>query len=401
MTLAALAALLCLIGLVQALAGAALVARFGAGAARQALGAARPAVTVLKPLHGDEPLLEQALASVCAQDYPDYQVVFGVDDRADQALSAVRRVQARFPTTDIAVVCNPTSHGANSKVGNLINMLPAAKHDVLAIADSDLHAAPDYLARLADALAAPGTGLVTTIYAGLPASTRLAARLAAMQITHIFLPGALLARATGRQDCLGATMLLRRDTLARVGGLEALVDHLADDQVLGRRVQALGLAVRLAHTVPATTVPETTISAAWRHELRWARTIRALVPGPFAASVLQYPLFWALLAIPLSVGALWSCGLFLFAWIVRSGAALWVDRALKPLLSGIPNDPYSARTAAFASPVRLFPLRDLMSVAVMLTSYASRRVEWRGQVMTADTPDRLPPVGLGPPPRTE
>lgn len=399
MTLATLAALLCLIGLAQAVTGAALVARFSAAAARAARRSARPAVTVLKPLHGDEPMLEPALASLCVQDYPDYQIVFGVQDRADQALAAVRHVQARFPATDIAVVCNPTSHGANSKVGNLINMLPAAKHDVLAIADSDLHVAPDYLGRLADALAAPGTGLVTTIYAGLPATGRLAARLAAMQITHIFLPGALLARATGRQDCLGATMLLRRDTLARIGGLQALADHLADDQVLGRRVRSLGLAVRLGHTVPATTVPETTITAVWRHELRWARTIRALVPGPFAASILQYPLFWALLAVPLSLGAVWSCSLFLLAWAVRSGAALWVDRALKPPLSAIPDDPRTARGRAFACPVWLFPLRELISVAVMLASYASRRVEWRGQVMTADTPGRSRPVPPGPPPR--
>jgi len=400
MTLAALVALLCLIGLTQALAGAALVARFGAGAARarETLGSARPALTVLKPLHGDEPLLEQALASLCVQDYPDYQVVFGVGDRADQALAAVRRIEARFPATDIAVVCNPTLHGANRKVGNLINMLPAAKHDVLAIADSDLHVAPDYLTRLAEALAEPGTGLVTTIYAGLPATARLAARLAAMQITHVFLPGALLARGTGRQDCLGATMVLRRDTLACIGDFQALVDHLADDHVLGRRVQALGLAVRLAHTVPATTVPETTMTAVWRHELRWARTIRALVPGPFAASVLQYPLFWALLAIPLSLGAFWSYGLFLFAWVVRSGAALWVDRALQPSLSAIPDDGRRTRRAAFACPVWLLPLREVMSVAVMLTSYASRRVEWRGQVMTADTPPRSSQVPLSPPP---
>jgi ceramide glucosyltransferase len=399
MMLAALAGLLCLIGVTQALAAAALVARFGAGAAREARGSGRPAITVLKPLHGDEPLLEQALASLCVQDYPDYQVVFGVQDRADQALAAVRHVQARFPQTDITLISDPTWHGANGKVGNLINMLPAAKHDVLAIADSDLHVAPDYLARLANALAEPGTGLVTTLYAGLPATGRLVARLAAMQITHIFLPGALLARASGRQDCLGATMVLRRDTLARVGGFDALVNHLADDQVLGRRVQALGLAVRLAYTVPVTTVPETTMAAVWRHELRWARTIRALVPGPFAASILQYPLFWALLAIVLSLGAAWSWVLFLLAWVVRSAAARWVDGALEASLSGIPADPRSPEGPTFACPVWLFPLRELLSVAVMLASYASRRVEWRGQVMTADTPSRSPRVPAADPPR--
>ena len=251
-------------------------------------------------MHGDEPLLEQALASVCAQDYPEYQVVFGVSDAADPALSVVARLRARFPECDIAVVVDPARHGTNGKVGNLINMLPRAKHAVLAIADSDLHVQPDYLARLADALAEPGTGLVTTLYTGLPAGRRLAQRLGATQITHYFLPGALLARAMGRQDCLGATMMLRRSTLERIGGLQALADHLADDQVLGRLVAALGLGVRLAVTVPATTVPETRLRDLLRHELRWARTIRALEPAAFAASVLQYPLFWAMLAIALA-----------------------------------------------------------------------------------------------------
>ena len=115
-------------------------------------------VTVLKPLHGDEPLLEEALASVCRQDYPTWQVVFGVQDAADTALPVVRRLQARFPDCDIAVVVDPTPHGPNRKVANLINMLPAAKHDVLVIADSDVHVAPDWLRRLVAALEAARCG---------------------------------------------------------------------------------------------------------------------------------------------------------------------------------------------------------------------------------------------------
>ena len=127
-------------------------------------------VTVLKPLHGDEPLLEEALTSVCRQVYPPLQVVFGVNDAADTALPVVRRLQARFPGCDIAVVVEPTGHGANRKVGNLINMLPAAKHDVLVIADADMHVAPDWLHRLVVALDEPGVGLVTTVYTGVPVS---------------------------------------------------------------------------------------------------------------------------------------------------------------------------------------------------------------------------------------
>jgi ceramide glucosyltransferase len=397
--LAALAAGVSAIGVVQVVAGWVAVLSWPGLTRPSARTAKTMKISVLKPLHGDEPLLEAALASVCRQDYPVWQVVFGVQDPGDTALPVVRRLQARFPDCDITVVVDPTPHGLNRKVANLINVLPAAKHEVLVVADSDLHVAPDYLQRLATALQEPGTGLVTTLYSGLPlppapsakqrgseASAtppplwgggrgawafphRLPSILGAIQINQYFLPGALLARALGRQDCLGATMALRRDTLERIGGLQALVNHLADDNLLGRLVQGLGLGVRLADTVPATTVPETTFAALWRHELRWARTIRALVPAQFAASVLQYPLAWAALAVALAWGAFWSLAWFAAVWAVRALAARGVERAL-----GLP----------FRSPVWLLPLRELMSVAVMAASYAGRQVDWRGHTLQAE-----------------
>lgn len=371
--LALVAAALAMAGLAQTIAGAVLVRRF---AARPRVPAREhPPMTILKPLHGDEPLLEAALASTCAQDYPALQIVFGVQRADDGALPVIERLRARFPDLDIAVVADPTRHGSNPKIGNLINMLPLAKHDVLVIADSDLHVAPDWLKRVAAALQVPGTGLVCTLYAGMPATGALAERLAATQITHTFLPGALLARALGRQDCLGATMALRQETLAAIGGLESLADHLADDNVLGRLVQAQGLRVALADTVPATTVPEATFGALWRHELRWARTIRALAPGPFAASVLQYPIVWGLVALALSGASAWSWGLFETAWVVRALAARAVDRVLASQLKGL----------AFRPPLWLLPVRELLSVGVMLASYAGVRVDWRGQNLHADS----------------
>ena len=369
---------LSLIGLGQALFGWKLAARFAA--ALRPPPRLRTPVTVLKPLYGDEPLLEAALSSHCRQNGWPCQIVLGVQSPDDPALAVVKRVQARFADADIAVVIDPTQHGPNRKIGNLINMLPAAKHEMLVIADSDLHVAPDYLERIVAALEQPGCGLVTTLYAGLPAAHGLAlgartiAALGATAITHYFLPGALLARGMGRQDCLGATMALRRDTLARIGGLESLVTHLADDNALGRRVHGLGLSVRLAGTVPATTVPETRLPALYRHELRWARTIRALEPAAFAASALQYPLVWAALAAVFSGGSLWAILLFPASWTLRALAANGIDRALAPFLPGL----------AFPASFWLLPLREFMSIVVMIASYGGARVDWRGHTLNAD-----------------
>jgi ceramide glucosyltransferase len=331
-----------------------------------------PPVTILKPLHGDEPMLEEALASFCSQDYPTVQIVFGLDDPADPALHVIRRLRARFPALDIEVVIDPKQHGINRKISNLINMYGRARHEMIVIADSDIHAPPGYLRQLAAALSGEGVGLVTTLYAGLGASNTLAARLGAAQINYSFLPGALLARQLGREDCLGATMALRRTTLEAVGGLHALVHHLADDAVLGRLVSARGEAVALAATLPATTVPEMRIGQLFAHELRWGRTIQSLAPIGFALSSLQYPLFWAAIALALCWQP-WAVALFILAWLVRAAATFGIDATL-----GL----------ATPVPVWLLPLRDLLSVTVIVASYGGSEVAWRGHVLSVG-PARL------------
>jgi ceramide glucosyltransferase len=360
-------------GLVQAIVGYLAVRRFRATPHSRAHNL--PPVSVLKPLCGDEPQLETALASVCAQDYPSYQVVLGVQRPDDGALAVVERLRSRFPSRDIVVVVDTTTHGNNRKVGNLINMFPAARHNLLVIADSDVHAARDYLERIVCDLAEPGTGLVTALYAGLAANRSLAARLGATALTHSFLPGVLLARQLGRQDCLGPTMALRRETLSAIGGLTALSEHVADDHVLGELVLRQGLGIRLASTVCATSVAETTLSDLVRHELRWARTIRAMVPIQFALSSIQYPLFWATLTLVLSGFALWAAWLFLAVWAGRALVARAIDRSLDLSAAGL----------ATPAPIWLLPLRDLMSVLVLLAGFAGNRVEWRGEVIQIET----------------
>jgi ceramide glucosyltransferase len=334
----------------------------------------RPPLTILKPLHGNEPLLEEALESFFLQDYPEYQIVFGVHSPTDPAIAIVRSLRHRYPAREVTLVIDCARHGRNHKISNLINMLPFARHAVLVFADSDVHAAPDYLDRLAAALEQPGTGAVTTLYTGRPASHSLPAALGATGITHVFLPGALLARGLGRQDCLGATMALTRNTLDAIGGLSALADHVADDAALGALVRGLGLAVRLADTVPATTVPEATLPALIQHELRWARTIRSLAPLGHALSALQFPIGWSLLALLATGGAPWAAAMVAASWAARAAAARRIDRRL---------------ALAPAAPLALLPLRDLLSLGLIAASYHGGHVKWRGQVVPLDQPRYL------------
>jgi ceramide glucosyltransferase len=358
------------LGLAQCLAGWILVTRFARQATKRP--AQLPPVTILKPLCGDEPLLEEALASCCSQTYPTFQIVFGVQDMADPALRVAQRLRDRFPRCDIAIVVDDTSHGPNRKIANLINMLPSARHDVLVISDSDLHVMPDYLEQLVAALEVPGTGLVTAVFIGLAARHGWPARLGATHISHIFLPGVLIARIMGRQDCLGSTVMLQRQVLEDIGGLRPLVTQLAEDNVLGQRVRGLGLTVRLADIVTAVTVPEASFRALWQHEIRWARTIRGLAPIAHAVSSIQHPLFSAAMAMVFSGGARWSVALFAFAWVVRAASARGIDRTLRPRLG----------RHAFAVPYWLLPLRDALSVIETIASYWGNEVVWRGHKLT-------------------
>ncbi|OYV33780.1 MAG: hypothetical protein B7Z81_10915 [Acidocella sp. 20-61-6] len=328
-----------------------------------------PAVSVLKPLCGVEPLTEVALESFFLVEYPQFQLVFGVQNPADPVLQVIAKLQARYPTRDVAVVIDSSVHGSNRKVSNLINMLPEAKYETLVMSDADIHVPPYFLNAVTSALAAPGVGLVTTLYTALPGTPHLATTLGANQINYMFLPGALLARKLGRQDCLGVTMALKRSVLAKIGGLQALVNHLADDQVLGRLVRTYGYTLTLAPVIPATTVPEDDFRALWKHELRWARTIRALVPVPYAGSVLQLSLIWAMAGLVVSGFHLWAWGLFLAVLLVRYYLACRIDKTL-----GL----------AKAGEAWLFVVRDVVSLAVYIASFTGNKVDWRGQTMTAD-----------------
>jgi ceramide glucosyltransferase len=282
------------------------------------------------------------------------------------------------------VVIDCTLRGENRKVSNLINMLAAAKHETLVMSDADIHVPPYFLSSVISALEQPGVGLVTTLYTALPGTPHLSTMLGANQINYSFLPGALLARRLGRQDCLGVTMALSRQTLALVGGLQAVANHLADDQVLGRLVQAKGLTLTLAKVIPATTVPESNFRALFNHELRWARTIRALVPLAYAGSALQMSLFWAMLCLLLS-GGFWAAWLLFFAiLLVRYGLARRLDAALR-----LPD----------TGGAWIFVLRDLFSIIVFAASFCGSKVEWRGQQMRADS-GKVPPVPAVPAPST-
>jgi ceramide glucosyltransferase len=325
-----------------------------------------PPVTLLKPLCGSEPGLYKNLRSFCEQNYPTFHIVFGVRDPADPALLVARQLRSEFPELPIDVVVNPQQHGSNCKVSNLINMLPSARYELLIIADSDASVSPDYLRVVTAPLMDATVGLVTCIYRGIP-TPLICSRLGAMFINDWYTPSVILAWLFGhRAYASGQTLALRRETLQAIGGLEMMVNHLADDNLLGELVRGLGLRVRLSSFVPSAEHHEPGLRALTEHELRWMCTLRVLRPFSFRLLFLSFSTPLAVLGMILASE---DAAVSRLAWPL-----LWVNLLARVLLH------FSSRTRrdrSLLSDFWLVPLRDLLICWVWLRSFFTSRVRWR------------------------
>ena len=333
-----------------------------------ALGTDQPPVTVLKPLCGADPGLYKNLRSFCEQNYSAWQIVFGVRSADDPAIEIVRRLMANYPDADIALVVGGDETAGNRKIGNLLSMLPAARHELLVIADSDVRVSRNYLAEVTAPLSDPTVGLVTCLYRALPAPG-FWSRFTCLFVNHSFLTQALTAEALNiGGGCFGPTMALRRQTLNAVGGFNAIAGHLADDHALGAAARRLGLKVVLSSYLLDKVIAEPSFRALLQHELRWARTIRAIAPAGFAGSFLTHATALAMLALPFE--ALYDTleiegrVVFALALLCRAAVAWQVDRSLR-----LPR-----------TPLWLLLARDLLSFGIFLAGFFTRRVVWRGQL---------------------
>jgi ceramide glucosyltransferase len=337
----------------------------------------QPPVTILKPLCGDEPELYDNLRSFCSLPYAGLQIVFGVRDPDDPAIAVVRRLQADLPHIDIALVNDPRIYGANYKVSNLINMMHAAKHDILVLSDSDMRVDPSYLGTILGTLERPGVGLATCLYVADPLPGRWS-QMGAAGVNYWFLPSAAVSKLLGgKVGCYGASIALRRATLDKVGGFMALKDQLADDYALGALVRGSGEQVVVAPYFPRTIVEEPSFEALSNHELRWARTIRNTEPAGYAGSAITHPVPLALLGGAFGLVAELPWPMLLLALVTAGLCRL-------ALVAGV------TRTIAARWPVWwLVPARDILSLAVLVLAYCGRSVSWRDSDFRVDSAGAL------------
>jgi ceramide glucosyltransferase len=311
-----------------------------------------PGVSVLKPVYRLSARVESALESNRRQAYPNFEVLAGSD--------------------------TPTP-AANRKVGVLMELARQAKHPILIVSDADIVVPPDYLGRVVAPLADGRVGLVTCLYRATGES--FAARWEALGIATDFAPGTLVAPLVGISEfAMGSTMVFRAADLERAGGFRALAPFIADDYQLGKRIAALELKVWLSKVVVETHLEARSMSDAWRHQIRWARTIR-LSRGAYAGLPITNASFWAVLLL--------ISGQFI------PGVALLLLRILVGITAGwiILRSPVARRWWW------LMPARDVWGLAVWAAGMRGHRVIWGDEALTLDGHGRI--VGSEPNPNPQ
>jgi ceramide glucosyltransferase len=352
-----------------------------------------PPATIFKPVRGADAEAYENFASFLRQDYPEYQIIFGLREEGDPAIPIIRRLIADFPERDIELVVSPEEFGHNAKVSNLQNMYAKAKHDALLIADSDIRVEPDYLRRVLAPLRPqsnsqtgaqserPQVGMVTCLYRGTNATT-FAGLLENIGVSATFGPDVCSARALqGVKFAFGSTIAMRRETLERIGGFPALADYLADDFLLGAHAAKEGLEVVLSDCVVEHVSAPDTFAAMLRRQVRWARTVRVSRPRGYRGMIMTHGV-----ATALAAAAAWGF----------SGFALWLlavtilARLLPLFVIGV----YGLKDRALARYFWLAPIRDLIAFGVWAAGLVGDEIEWRGVKFRVTPGGKLAPLDV-------
>jgi ceramide glucosyltransferase len=337
--------------------------RFFSRERKKTLGTYTPPASILKPVRGVDFASYENFQSFCLQDYPDYEILFCVNELDDPAVPLIRRLVAEYPERTIQLYSNAPQIGSNRKVNNLALLACQAKYELLVQSDGDIRVGPSYLREMAAPFDHTQTGVLSCLYGGVM-QKNIWAEIEALGAATDFSASVLVADWTeGVTFALGASVATTKTWLTRIGGYEALASVLADDYEIGNRVAKAGGRVIVSREVVATMYPATTFAEFWQHQLRWARTVRLCRPASYVGLLFTHGLFWAVIGALLSNSASGAAS-FLMAYLVLRLALAWI--------AGV----WGLRDETARRKLWLVPLRDAIHFAVWIGSFFSNRITW-------------------------
>jgi ceramide glucosyltransferase len=331
-----------------------------------------PAISLLKPLKGCDDTTAESLQSWFSQNYPGQtQILFGVADANDPVCKIVQEIIAKNPKCDAQLIVVEKLVGTNAKVAKLALLDKLAKHGLILVSDADVRVPPDFLANIVAPLRDEKVGLVNCFYRLANPSTT-AMRWEAVAINADFWSQVLQSQTLKPLDfALGAAMLVRREALAEIGGFQSLADCLADDYQLGHSIAQNGHRIALCPVVAECWDAPMNWRDVWKHQLRWARTIRVCQPLPYFFSILSNAGFWSFLwLIVLLIATETFCAPLtaVLCLLIRIALAQNLQRRFTP-------------EKKLVSPFWLVPVKDLLQAAIWFCAFAGNTVEWRGRQM--------------------
>lgn len=331
-----------------------------------------PPISILKPVRGSDERFAAAIRSHATQDYPEFEILFGISDPADPARREIELLARQYPEIPMRLIAVDTD-APNTKVGVLEALAAEARHEVLVVNDGDIHVEPGYLREVVAPLADAVNGLVTCLYRAVGGS--FATRSEALGVATEFGPSVLVARETGvKEFAMGSTLVLRASDLSAIGGFRSLRELLADDYQLGKKITASGRRVVLAAPVVETWLGSGSWNAVWKHQVRWSRTIRVSRPGGYLGYAITHSVLWCALA---AWTGNWRLGIA--CYLVRCTAALWMTGAV-------------LRDRASLRMIWWLPARDWLGFAAWIAGWSGSLVEWRGRQLRLDASGRISPV---------
>ena len=334
-----------------------------------------PPVTILKPVCGLEKNQKITLLSACLQDYPEFQVVFSVQDPNDPAIPLLKQIQQEHPER-VSVAVESHQAGPNDKINNLLGALSQARHEMLVISDSDVRLGPDYLKNIIAPLADPRVGFVCTLYKATSAD-RWYEKLELLTLNADFIPSVVFAYVSGASKfCLGSSVAFRRGSLKEMGGLESLADYLAEDYEMGRRLWVSGKRMALVPYFVDLVVDLRDLSQWWDHQVCWDQKTRAAKPAGFFATImtrsLPFALLWAAFRLGDGLGLSVLAGVFGLRLATAAGIMGWGFRDREGLKS-----------------LALLPLRDIAALVSWVLAFTKKTVIWRGSKLILTQGGRL------------
>jgi ceramide glucosyltransferase len=325
-----------------------------------------PPVSILKPIRGLDRETFENFSSFCAQDYPEFEMLFCVSDEVDPAVPVIRKLIADFPQRPIRLLIGAEKIGVSDKVNKLCRMARESFHDIVLVSDSDVRVDPSFLREVVKPFSDPGVGGVSCLYRGLT-DGGFAADLEALGNSADFAPGVLVARLFGGLNfMLGAVMVTTKKHLAEIGGFESLADYFCDDYELGNRIASRGYRVELSRFPVDIVYPQETLSDAFRHQLRWNLSIRYSRRWGHFGLIFSTWLPWAVLV---GVLASWRAA---FAYVL----IVLFFRTVMAISIGARG----MRDRLVLRKLWVLPARDVFALVVWVASFFAQRIHWRDRL---------------------